>query len=59
MNYELNQLLDSDPEAKQYFSSLPQYAREAVEKHAGEIDGARSLRLYAEAFMRDDSFRGA
>lgn len=55
----LSRLLESDPEARNYFSSLPQYAREAVKKHAGEIDGAKAMRLFAESFMQDDSYRGA
>lgn len=59
MTDSLKHLLNSDPEAERYFNALPQYTREAVEKHADEIDGIKSMRLYAEAFMRDDSFRGA
>lgn len=56
---QLRRLLESDQNAKQYFESLPQYAREAVKKHADEIQSATSMKLFAETFMSDDSFRGA
>lgn len=56
---EIHWLLESDSEAKKYYSTLPRYAREAVDKHASEIDSFRSMRLFAETFMQDDSYRGA
>ncbi|OCN00260.1 MULTISPECIES: hypothetical protein [Caproicibacter] len=56
---QLGRLLDSDPKAKEYFETLPQYAREAVRKHAEQIDGVKSMRLLAESYMKDDSYRGA
>jgi hypothetical protein len=56
---QLRRLLEADQNAKKYFESLPQYAREAVKKHADEIESAASMKLFAETFMSDDSFRGA
>lgn len=51
--------MELDAKAKEYYETLPQYAREAVEKHADEIDSAASMKLFAETFMEDDSYRGA
>lgn len=56
---QLRHLLELDAKAKEYYETLPQYAREAVEKHADEIDSAASMKLFAETFMEDDSYRGA
>lgn len=59
MTDALNRMLKSDPEAKEYFVTLPQYVKEAVDSNALKIKDAQSMRLFAENFMRDDSFRGA
>ena len=59
MTDALNRMLRNDPEAKAYFSTLPQYVREAVDSNALKIRDAQTMRLFAENFMRDDSFRGA
>jgi hypothetical protein len=59
MTDELNQILRNDPEAKEYFATLPQYVKEAVDSNALQIKNAHEMRLFAESFMRDDSFRGA
>ncbi|TGJ77861.1 hypothetical protein [Caproiciproducens galactitolivorans] len=56
---DLNDLLRSDAKAKEYYESLPQYAREAAKKKAAEISTADALHLFAETFMQDDSYRGA
>lgn len=55
----LERLLHSDAGAMEYFSGLPTYVREAVKKHGEEIDSAKAMKLFAESFMEDDSFRGA
>ncbi len=56
---QLGCLLESDPQAKQYFDTLPPYTRDEVKKHAGEIDSAASLKLFVETFTANDSHRGA
>ncbi len=56
---DLNNLLETDAEAQQYFISLPKYAQEAVHKHGDKISTADGLHLFVETFMQDDSFRGA
>lgn len=55
----LSRMLQNDPEVKAYFSTLPQYVREAVDSNALKIKDVQTMRLFAENFMRDDSFRGA
>lgn len=59
MTDALNRMLKNDPEAKAYFITLPQYVKEAVDSNALKINDVQSMRLFAENFMRDDSFRGA
>ncbi len=59
MTEKLSRLLNADNDAKRYFVTLPQYVREAIANHADKIDDVKSMRIYAESFMRDDSFRGA
>ena len=59
MTNDLNNLLQADSEAEQYFISLPKYAQEAVRKHADRISTADALHLFVETFMQDDSYRGA
>lgn len=56
---DLKDLLQSDTNARAYYESLPQYAREAVNKKAAEISTADALRLFADTFMQDDSYQGA
>lgn len=59
MSDELSSLLKHDPAAQEYFSTLPQYVREAIDSNALKISSVDDMRLFAETFMRDDSFRGA
>ena len=59
MSNSLEPLFQIDREAEQYFLSLPKYVQEEANKHAEEISSANSLHLFAETFMRDDSYRGA
>ena len=59
MSNDLNTLLQMDAQAHQYFISLPKYAQEAVRLHTNEISNADALKLFAETFMQDDSYRGS
>lgn len=59
MTDALNRMLQNDSEAKAYFATLPQYVKEAVDSNALKIKNVQAMRLFAENFMRDDSFRGA
>jgi|GEM_PF-1707999 hypothetical protein len=55
----LDHLIQINTQLEQYFISLPKYVQEAANKHAEEIDSENALHLFAETFMRDDSYRGA
>ena len=49
MHYpDLNNLLRSEPEAKRYFDTLPDYAREQIQTRSGSVNSFASLRDYAE-----------
>ena len=55
MNYpDLNTLLHSEPEAKHYFDTLPDYAREQIQTRSGIVNSFDSLRDYAENILRGD-----
>ena len=53
MAYSLKNLLETDKEAEEYFSSLPKYAQVAAKKHEEKITTTDTLRLFAETFMSD------
>ena len=59
MSNSLESLFQIDRDAEQYYISLPKYVQEEANKHAEEINSTNSLHLFAETFMRDDSYRGA
>ena len=49
MHYsDLNALLHSEPEARRYFDTLPDYAREQIQTRAGNVNSFASLKDYAE-----------
>lgn len=50
----LNKLIESDSEAKQYFDSLPDYVRDHISTHNGGVNSFESLRDYAENLLRGD-----
>lgn len=55
MHYpDLNNLLRSEPEAKRYFDTLPDYAREQIQTRSGSVNSFDSLRDYAENILRGD-----
>ena len=58
MGEKLDRLLENQ-EAMNYFRRLPDYAQEAVMKHESQINDFDAMRLYAETFLEDDSYRGA
>lgn len=51
---DLQALLQSEPEAKQYFDTLPDYAREHISSRAGGVNSFESLKDYAENILRGD-----
>lgn len=55
MHYsDLNTLLRSEPEAKHYFDTLPNYAREQIQTRSGSVNSFASLKDYAENLLRED-----
>lgn len=55
MHYsDLNALLRSEPEARHYFDTLPDYAREQIQTRSGSVNFFASLRNYAENLLRGD-----
>lgn len=51
---DLNALLQSEPQAKQYFNALPDYVRDQINTRPGHINSFDSLRDYAENLTRGD-----
>ena len=50
----LNALLHSEPDAKRYFDTLPDYAREHISTRAGNVNSFASLKNYAQNLLRGD-----
>ena len=49
MDYpDLNVLLRSEPEAKHYFDTLPDYAREKIQRRYRSVNSFASLKEYAQ-----------
>ena len=51
---DLNALLRSEPEAKHYFDTLPDYAREQISIRADGVNSFASLKDYAQNILRGD-----
>ncbi|MCM1235630.1 MAG: hypothetical protein NC489_36490 [Ruminococcus flavefaciens] len=51
---DLNTLLRSEPEAKHYFDTLPDYAREQISTRADSVNSFASLKDYAQNILRGD-----
>lgn len=51
---DLYTLIHDDPEANQYFRSLPNYIRESIGQRAESINSIESMRDYVENLTRDD-----
>ena len=55
MHYsDLDTLLHSEPEAKRYCDTLPDYAREQIQTRADNVNSFASLKDYAENLLRGD-----
>lgn len=55
MHYsDLSTLLRNEPEAKHYFNTLPDYAREQIQTRSGSVNSFDSLKDYAENLLRGD-----
>ncbi len=51
---DLHALLRDDPQAKDYFSGLPDYVREQIFTRAENVNSFSSLQDYAENLTRGD-----
>ena len=51
---DLNALLNSEPQAKAYFDSLPGYVQSQISSRPGGVNSFDSLRDYAENLTRGD-----
>ena len=51
---DLNALLSSDPEAKRYYDTLPDYAREQIGTRSDSVNSFASLKDYAQNVLRGD-----
>jgi len=50
----LSALLSAEPQAQQYFDSLPGYVKEMMQDRAQNINSFESLRDYGENLLRGD-----
>ena len=50
----LDDLLRSEPEARQFFDKLPDYVREQIRTRADGVNSFESLRHYADNLTRGD-----
>ena len=56
MDYpNLNSMLHSEPGARDYFASLPDYVREQISTRYNSVNSFDSLRDYAENLLRGDN----
>ena len=51
---DLNALLRSDPDARHYFDTRPDYAGEQISTRAGSVNSFASLKDYAQNLLRGD-----
>ena len=51
---DLYALIHSEPEARQYFETLPAYAREQISTRASNVNSFDSLKDFAENVTRGD-----
>ena len=55
MSYsDLNALLQGDADARHYFETLPDYAREQISARASSVNSFASLKDYAQNLLRGD-----
>lgn len=50
----LNELLNDSKEANAYFTSLPDYVKDAIHKRADNINSFASLKTYANNLTQGD-----
>lgn len=50
----LDQLLRQDPEARAFFSGLPEYVREHIRSRSDSVNSYESLSDYADNLLRGD-----
>jgi len=50
----LNDLLQGDSEAKHYFDTLPDYAKDQISTRASSVNSFTSLKNYAQNLLRGD-----
>ena len=50
----LNDLLRGDSEAKHYFDTLPNYAKDQISTRASSVNSFTSLKNYAQNLLRGD-----
>ncbi len=51
----LNSLIQSDNQAKQFFYSLPEYVQEQIMQRADSVNSMESLQDYADNITRGDN----
>ena len=51
---DLDALLRSEPEARQYYDQLPQYVRDQISTRVTGVNSFESLKDYAENLTRGD-----
>lgn len=55
MKYKsLDELIQNDSSAKQYFTSLPQHVQEQIHQRSSNVNSLESLQDYAENLLRGD-----
>ncbi|MBR5260670.1 MAG: hypothetical protein IKV47_00715 [Oscillospiraceae bacterium] len=50
----LDELLGKEKRAKEFFSNLPDYAREQIESRAQSVNSFESLKDYAQNILRGE-----
>lgn len=51
----LNEVLENETSAREYFDSLPDYVREHIQSRADGVNSFESLKDYAENLLRGDN----
>ena len=51
---DLYSLIEQDPEAGRYYSSLPDYVKESISQRSSGVNSFESLRNYAENLLRNE-----
>ena len=54
---DLYALLQGEPEARNYFDTLPDYAREQIKTRPNGVNSFASLKDYADNLLRGDDLR--